>query len=176
MSAMPGHPNRAGVLVVAAVLAALVGCGSTEKPHASSSPSATASAGAPIPTQYDEQADPVRDITAALTASRADGKDVLIDFGADWCPDCRVLDRLYHQPQVTRAIDDDFHLVLVDVGEFDSNIDVARRWGVDLRRSGIPALVVVRDGKVSFASNRGEFANARNMKAPSLLAFLHRWA
>ena len=44
--------------------------------------------------------DPAKDIAAALTAAATEHKRVLIDFGADWCPDCRVLGALFEDPQV----------------------------------------------------------------------------
>ena len=39
-------------------------------------------------------------VGGALTAAKADGKHVLLDFGADWCPDCRVLGKLFEDPAV----------------------------------------------------------------------------
>jgi thiol:disulfide interchange protein len=166
------------VLVLASTL--LAGCGSTtdEAPRAASpsTPTPTSAAPAtPIPREYDEQADARADIRAALAASEQDGKPVLLDFGADWCPDCRVLEKLYRSPTVRSDLTSAYHLVLVDVGEFDTNLDVAADY-VDLRKSGIPALAVVRDGRTVYASNRGQFANARTMQAPEVKKFLRQWA
>ena len=170
--------------LVAALL--LPGCGSstTDEQRLTSPRTATTRApssssyapeGTTIPTEYDEKADARADVRAALAASRRDGKPVLLDFGADWCPDCRVLEKLYRVPAVSKDLLSAYHLVLVNVGEFDRNIRLALRY-VDLRTSGIPALAVVRDGKTVYASDRGQFANARTMKVNELQEFLRTWA
>jgi thioredoxin 1 len=55
--------------------------------------------------------------------------------------------------------------------------DVAARY-VNLRTSGIPALVVLDpdSGRIKVATNQGEFANARTMSADQVEEFLKRWA
>ncbi len=40
---------------------------------------------------YNEKADPHQDIAGAFATAKQDGKYVLLDFGANWCLDCRVL-------------------------------------------------------------------------------------
>jgi len=67
------------VVALAAVVAAPVG-----------RVGAQASSGTSATTFY-PASDAPRDIDAAVAAARQDGKYVLLDFGADWCPDCRVL-------------------------------------------------------------------------------------
>ena len=63
---------------------------------------------------------------------------VLVDFGADWCPPCRRL----HPNVVTIAAEYSGRakVVAVDVDQAGS---LARKYGV----SGIPALVVIVDGR-----------------------------
>ncbi|MGW3241908.1 thioredoxin family protein [Streptomyces sp. NPDC001070] len=185
----------AGLRVVGGVagvaLLALTGCAGTATPSdaAASAPvSATAaapseSAGAPsseAPAKaahgYDPQANASADIAAARKAAKKDGRAVLIDFGADWCLDCRVLGARFQEPGPS-ALLAKYHVVTVDVGEFDRNLDVAAQY-VDLQTSGIPALVVLdpSSGRIKVATNRGEFANARTMSADQVEKFLKRWA
>ncbi|GAA3650945.1 hypothetical protein GCM10022237_08370 [Nocardioides ginsengisoli] len=119
--------------------------------------------------------DPAAAIDAARAAAAEDERPVLLDFGAAWCADCVVLDELYGRSAVAPVLDQNFHLVKIDVGEFDKNLDIAADY-VDLETSGIPALVVITPaGKVAFASNNGEFASARTMDEEQLLTFLRRW-
>lgn len=151
---------------------------------AAASPVAAASSGTPvagipadgIPDGYDPDRDAAADIAAALALSATDHRQVLLDFGADWCPDCKVLDRLFHAGQVAPLLHTDYRVVPVDVGQFDHNLDLAARY-VDLRTSGIPALVVLApDGRVRTATNDGSFANARTMDAAAVAAFLRHWS
>jgi thioredoxin-like negative regulator of GroEL len=129
----------------------------------------------PLP-GYEPDADAEADIQAALAAARSGHREVLVDFGADWCPDCRVLHKLLEDPQVRPVLDRGYRVVAVDVGEFDRNLDVAGRY-VNLKTSGIPALVVLApDGSVRVATSDGSFANARDMSAAQVRQFLVRWA
>lgn len=49
----------------------------------------------PIREGYDPARDAKADIAAALAEAGRDGRPVLLDFGADWCPDCVVLGRTF---------------------------------------------------------------------------------
>src|SRR5687768_5944101 len=63
------------------------------------------------------------DIAAATAAAKRDGKHVILDFGADWCPDCRVLDVVLKDPVVKPFVEANFHIVRIDVGRRDRNGD-----------------------------------------------------
>ncbi|MQS16497.1 thioredoxin family protein [Streptomyces kaniharaensis] len=140
---------------------------------------ATTSAGAgagELPDGYDPNRDAAADLKAALALSAGDQRPVLIDFGANWCPDCKVLDKLFHSAEVAPMLRGDYRVVAVDVGKFDHNLDLAAQY-VDLQQSGIPALVVLApDGSVRTASNDGAFSNARSMNADTVAAYLKRWS
>ncbi|WP_433794257.1 thioredoxin family protein [Actinoplanes sp. CA-252034] len=185
-----GKYMRRTLLPAVLALSALTGC-ATESPPAVpapatastspvvSAPSPSASATGPVVALGDY--DPARkagdDITKALAAAKKSGRNVLVDFGADWCLDCRVLTRIAEDPAVNAQLAEGFEVVSVDVGEFDRNLDVAERWGVDLTMSGIPALVVLTPaGKVRVATNDGSFAGARSMTPADVSAFLTEWA
>ncbi|MDI6104522.1 thioredoxin family protein [Actinoplanes sp. NEAU-A12] len=171
---------------------ALSGCATGSSPSAAgpaSSPRPTAVAGSspavPAPSagtaialgDYDAARDSAADIGKALAAAKKSGRNVLIDFGADWCLDCRVLTELSTDPSVAAQLTKGYEVVSVDVGEFDRNLDVAADWGVNLRSSGIPALVVLSPaGKVKVATNDGSFAGASSMAPADVSAFLTRWA
>src|SRR5438046_8885340 len=60
---------------------------------------------------YDKRADAHKDIQTALTEAQADGKLVLLDFGANWCLDCIVLSHLYEDETVHPFLDANFHVV-----------------------------------------------------------------
>src|SRR5437899_157532 len=87
----------------------------------------------PAPAQgpYDNHADAHKDIEAALRQARADDRLVLLDFGANWCLDCIVLSRLFEDKTVRSFLQDNFHVVQVDVGNWDRNLDVSISY-VDL--------------------------------------------
>jgi thioredoxin 1 len=111
---------------------------------------------------YDESANANATLQHGLEQARASGKDVLVVFGANWCPDCRELDKALHGRSAP-LIDARFVVVKIDVGNFDKNFDVVKRYGYPTAK-GIPAAVVLtpRD-TIIYATRAGELADARHM-------------
>jgi thiol:disulfide interchange protein len=124
---------------------------------------------------YDPMANARADVEAALAAAKADGKRVLIDFGADWCPDCHSLAAFMDGAAGRALIEPAFHVVRVDVGMWDHNLDVAKDH-VNAIWNGIPAVVALdADGKVVGSSADGSLANARAMTEAQVLTELAAW-
>jgi thioredoxin 1 len=120
---------------------------------------------------YDENADAPADVQRALAAATADHRDVLLIFGANWCGDCRALDKAMHGSS-QRLIAGKFHVVKIDVGNFDKNLDLAKRYGNPIGK-GIPAVVVLSGGdRVIYSSKGGELADARKMGDQGIYDFL----
>ncbi|GAA4585889.1 hypothetical protein GCM10023194_30030 [Planotetraspora phitsanulokensis] len=161
--------RRIAPAAVIGIALLLAGCAGEDAPT-------SAAAADTIQVHYDPARDPAADLNAALALAVSDGKEVLIDFGADWCPDCRVLDNLFQSKESKPLLQRNYHVVAVDVGEFDHNLDFAAKY-VQLETSGIPALAVLApDGEVLVDTSDGSFANARTMNSDQVNAFLTRWA
>jgi thiol:disulfide interchange protein len=171
--------RRHGATAIVCVALLLAGCADKHPPSSASAATGTAASPAAedaIPDHYDPSRNPTADLKAALALAATDGKEVLVDFGADWCPDCNVLDKVFQSAGTKPVLQDNYHLVAVDIGEFDHNLEFAAKY-VNLEKSGIPALVVLTpDGKVRVATNDGSFANARTMDSDQVNTFLTRWA
>jgi thioredoxin 1 len=120
---------------------------------------------------YDENANAAADLQRALAAAQSNRSDVLLVFGANWCPDCRELDKALNGS--SRAlISGRFQVVKIDVGRFDKNLEVANQYGNPIKR-GIPAVVVLTaDNHIVYSSKAGELANARRMGQTGIYDFL----
>ena len=122
---------------------------------------------------YDEAADAKTNINQALTNARHDRKQVLLVFGANWCKDCRELDKALHGKSES-LIDGKFVVVKVDVGNFDKNLDLANAYGNPIKK-GIPAAVLLTaDNKVLYSTKGGELADARSMGENGIYDFFNK--
>jgi len=131
----------------------------------------------PLPAPYDSSRDGGKDIDAALARAKKSGKPLLIDFGANWCVDCRVLAGILELPDLRGWVARHFELVQVDIGEFDRNLDLPRRFGSPSLRA-VPAILVVdpRTGKLRNPQEVLGLSDARIMQPQEVADWLARWA
>ncbi len=126
-------------------------------------------------TIYDEKADAQKLISAAITEATRTHKNIVLDFGANWCGDCHALDAEMRKSDLASLIEKNYVVVHVDVGRFDKNLDIARKYGVPLKK-GIPALAVLDPhGKLLYAQDQGQFEDAGHMDYESFKAFFEQW-
>ena len=124
---------------------------------------------------YPDPAKARSDLSAALKAAPRAHKRILLDFGGNWCGDCQVLDIYFHDPTNAPLLNANFILVDVNVGRYDANLDLARRYHIPLDK-GVPALAVLsEDGKLLFSQRTGEFEAMRKMESSSVTKFLVQW-
>ena len=132
---------------------------------------ASAALAAPLP--YDEAADAKADVKRTLSDAKARNMPVLVIFGANWCLDCRALDKALHEGRNAELVNREFEVVKVDVGRFDKNLDVAKAYGNPIKK-GIPgAAVLSPEGKVLYITKLGELADARHMSETGIYDFFH---
>jgi len=134
----------------------------------------TANAAGPL---YPETSRGEADVKAAIEQAAASGKRVLVDFGGNWCGDCKVLDMHLKRPENAALLEKRYVLVHVNVGDkgIDSNFALAERFGIPLRK-GVPALAVLdAHGRVVHSQKNGEFESMRRMDPKSVHEFLVKW-
>jgi protein disulfide-isomerase len=171
MSSRFGRPGR-WIAIALSIACAIITTVTVHHAWAQSTPPVKKHAIPPGPRPYDVDADPQRDLVAALAAARKSDKRVLIVFGANWCPDCRVLDREFHSDsKAAKLVSDRYEVVKVDVGDFDRNLDFAKLYGEPIRK-GIPSVVVVTPtNEVVYQTQAGELADARSMGSDGIYTF-----
>jgi thiol-disulfide isomerase/thioredoxin len=148
---------RLALLAAGATLIAIVGMSAADSPL------------------YDEKADAHTQIDAAIAEASRSGRNIVLDFGANWCGDCHALDAHMHQPDLAPLIDRDYVVVHVDVGRFNKNLDLAKKYNVPLHK-GIPALAILDShGNLLFSQSQGEFEDARHLGHDSFTQFFEKW-
>jgi thioredoxin 1 len=115
------------------------------------------------------------DLAAALKVALAQHRRVILDFGGDWCTDCRVLDSYFHDSSNRPILDANFVLVHINVGHMDQNLAIAGRYQVPLNK-GVPALAILNmHGKLLYSQRTGEFEAMRRMESSAVTQFLVQW-
>jgi thioredoxin 1 len=80
-----------------------------------------------------------------------------------------------HKPELASIIETGFMIVDVDIGRGDKNLDLARQYHVPIGK-GIPALAVLDSrGRLLYAMDQGQFADARHMSYESIKTFFEQW-
>lgn len=124
---------------------------------------------------YPDPAQATADVANALKQARRENKRVILDFGGNWCPDCRVLDIYFHDAANLPILNRSFLLVHINVGSFDQNLDLAAKYGIPLQK-GVPALAVLdANGKLLYSQRSGQFEAMRRMESASVTRFLEKW-
>lgn len=124
---------------------------------------------------YNPNSDAKAEIHDALVRAAREHKRVLLDFGGNWCGDCKVLDIYFHQEPNVALLASHYILVDIDIGQYDRNLDLARKYGIPLQR-GVPALAVLSPaGQLLYSQRSGEFEAMRRMDPASVTDFLERW-
>jgi thioredoxin 1 len=127
----------------------------------------------PDPQLYKADANAARDIRRALATAVKQHKNVLLDFGGNWCIDCHILENAFHQPRIAPLLNDNYIVVHVDVGKYEKNLDLAKKYHVDLQK-GVPSLAVLDSlGTVLYGTS--DFERAHLMSEDDVIQFLGKW-
>jgi thioredoxin 1 len=115
------------------------------------------------------------EIKTALAAASTDHKRVILVFGGNWCYDCHVLDTAFRSPSIGPIVETNYHVVHVNIGEMDKNLDIAQKYGVPLNK-GVPSLAILSsDGLLLYSQQNGEFESSLRLAPADIVAFLDKW-
>ena len=126
---------------------------------------------------YDVTANADAAVKAAFAAARRSHKRVLIDLGGNWCGDCRILAGLMDLPEMHRFLSAHFEIVSVDVGRFNTNLQIPARFGFTKRLLGVPTvLIATPQGRLVNGTDVFALADARHMEPQAVADWLAKWA
>jgi thioredoxin 1 len=124
---------------------------------------------------YPDPASASADIASALHQAAREHKRVILDFGGDWCGDCKVLDYYMHQPPNDALLDKYFIVVDINVGQLDQNLDIAEKYQTPIKK-GVPLIAILdAHGRLLFSQRQGGFDRELRTGPTALTALLNQW-
>jgi thiol-disulfide isomerase/thioredoxin len=99
-------------------------------------------------------------------------------FGGNWCGWCYKLHDVFEKnPETAAPLRSEYERVMVDVGKFDKNMDLAASYGADLKAQGVPFLTVLDgDGQVLKNQDTGSLEDGPVHDPQKVKEFLGQWA
>ncbi|MFT8956844.1 MAG: thioredoxin family protein, partial [Gluconobacter oxydans] len=113
-------------------------------------------------------------VAQAFALAQKTHRKVLLDFGGNWCPDCKMLSGIFALPDAARWLDSQFVVVPVNVGRINTNLDLAARYGVTIK--AVPTVIIVTpDGHALNGDGSTALGNARSMSPQAVLDLISSW-
>ena len=128
-----------------------------------------------LPVKFDPTRDPAKDVAAATSAAKAQGKRVIVDVGGEWCSWCHLLDRFIDDNADVRALRDTGYVwVKVNWSKENKNEAFLARWP---KIEGYPHLFVLDgDGKLLHSQETGSLELGKGYDKAKFIDFLRRWS
>jgi len=121
---------------------------------------------------YNETANAKLDIAKAQEEAKLAQLPLVIIFGANWCDDCQALSHSLEKGELATKIAKEFKIVKVNVGNFDTNLDIANTYGNPIQ-GGIPgAAFLSANNKVIYVTKPGELSAVRRRGDDGIYDFL----
>lgn len=163
--------------VIGLLSVAILAFGACSRTVSDPVPAAQPAGHAPQTSLYDESADGEMQIAAAVKRAASKNKRVLLMFGANWCGWCHKLHDLFESDrEVARILLYEYELVLIDIGRSDKHMDIAKRYGAELDKSGVPFLIVLDSAGQSVTTQEtGSLEEGDHHSAEKVKTFLDAW-
>ncbi|KXV11175.1 protein-disulfide isomerase [Gluconobacter oxydans] len=139
-----------------------------------SAPQLTETSAPPVATPYPDTTVAHDQVAQAFALAQKTHRKVLLDFGGNWCPDCKMLSGIFALPDAARWLDSQFVVVPVNVGRINTNLDLAARYGVTIK--AVPTVIIVTpDGHALNGDGSTALGNARSMSPQAVLDLISSW-
>ena len=125
-----------------------------------------------LPAWYDTERNPETDLATAV--SLADGRNIMIVVGGDWCSWCYTLDKFIKtNKDIQTKLAETFVILKVNYSEENLNEEFLGKYPEIL---GYPAILILDEtGKYLASENSGELEEGKSYSKEAFLTFIARW-
>jgi thiol:disulfide interchange protein len=125
---------------------------------------------------FDESSNADSAVDAAFAQARVEHKLVLINLGANWCADCRILAGVMALRDLKPFVEAHYVVVDVDVGRINRNLQIPQRFGLKARPEAVPCILIVDpDGTLVDRDHVEALEDMRGMTPQSVADWLAQW-
>ena len=103
-------------------------------------------------------------------------KQAVIIFGANWCPDCRILAGTLKLPSVEKFMQRNYSILQIDLGKYDINMALLEILGIP-KQEGVPRVVIFDNkGKPINLDTNDRWRTARDSKQQEIFNYFQKYA
>jgi thiol-disulfide isomerase/thioredoxin len=125
---------------------------------------------------FDEDSNADAAVGAAFAQAREQHKLVLINLGANWCADCRILAGIFALPEMKAFVPSHYVVVDVDVGRMNRNLQIPARFGITEHLEAVPCILIADpDGKLLDRGHIEALEDMRSMTPQAVADWLAQW-
>ena len=131
--------------------------------------------GKPFPLPYERVDLNEEDLSDFIDNTINNNKQPIIIFGANWCPDCRILSAVLDLKTVNEYINDNFEILYIDLGRYDINMSLMEFFDI-MPQQGIPRVVILnKDKEVLNIKDTGEWTTARSRTKQEIFNYFQEY-
>jgi thioredoxin-related protein len=125
--------------------------------------------------KFDPQRDAAKDIKAAVTQAKKDGKPILLDVGGEWCIWCHRLDQFFaDNKDINNILRTKYVIVKVNYSPENKNEKVLSQYP---KIPGYPHIFILdKNGKFIHSQDTGELEKDKGYDRDKVIAFLNKWS
>ena len=129
----------------------------------------------PLPLPYNGKEYSVDDLNKFISSTIYKEKQPILIFGANWCPDCRILAGTLKLPSVDKFIRENYAIMHVDLGKYDINMSLLEVLGIP-KQEGVPRVVIFdKEGKALNLDTHDRWRTARNSKQQEIFNYFQKY-
>tara|TARA_B100000212_G_scaffold112922_1_gene84193 strand:+ start:16 stop:591 length:576 start_codon:yes stop_codon:yes gene_type:complete len=129
----------------------------------------------PFPLPYERTDLSEKDLKNFIENTINNNKQPIIIFGANWCPDCRILSAVLDLQTVKKYINENFEILYVDLGRYDINMSLMEFFDI-MPQQGIPRVVILNKNKeVLNIKDTGEWTTARSRTKQEIFNYFQKY-
>ena len=128
----------------------------------------------PLPLPYERKEVTTAELKKFIENSK--DKQAVVIFGANWCPDCRILAGTLELPSVNKFIQENYSIMHIDLGKYDINMSLLEVLGIP-KQEGVPRVVIFdKEGNAINLDTNDRWRTARDSKQQQIFNYFQRYA